>query len=70
MKVFKIRKVKMITIQNIINNIINNYYLIYNNIEDVDKVFFNIQAIIQRKLTVSEKNILYKDYINKIILKK
>ena len=54
----------------LINNIINNYYFIYNNIEDVDKMFFNIQAIIQRKLTVSEKNILYKDYINKIILKK
>ena len=54
----------------LINNIINNYYLIYNNIEDIDKMFFNIQAIIQRKLTVNEKNILYKDYINKIIFKK
>ena len=51
-------------------NIINNCKLIYNNIEDIDKIFDKIQKVIQRKLTINEENLLYKEYINKVICKK
>ena len=63
----KIRNNKII---DIFYNIINNYKLIYNNIEDIDKIFDKIQKVIQRKLTINEENLLYKEYINKVICKK
>ncbi len=69
-KVVKKIKSKNSPTVEIIDDIINNYKLIYNNIEEVDKVFYHIQKIIQRALTIKEKNTLYKYYINKIIIKK
>jgi hypothetical protein len=63
-------KTKNNTITEIVDEIINNYNIIYNNIEEADKMFYQIQKIIQRKLTIEEKNDLYKYYINKIISKK
>jgi hypothetical protein len=63
-------KTKNNTITEIVDEIINNYNIIYNNIEEADKMFYHIQKIIQRTLTINEKNMLYKYYINKIIIKK
>ena len=45
----------------------------YNNIGDeheIEEMFYNIQQIINRKLTPYEKNNLYKEYINSIIYMK
>ena len=63
-------KCKNIKIIDIFNNVISDCNLAYNNIEEIDKVFYFIQKIIQRKLTIIEKNILYKEYINKVIINK
>ena len=49
------------------NNFINNIKLEYNDIEEIDNSFYNIQKLIQKKLTIYEKNLLYKKYINNII---
>ena len=68
--ILKNTKNKNYNIIDIFNNIINNYKLISNNGEDINKYFYYIQKIIQRKLTINEKNILYKEYINKVICKK
>ena len=57
----------IIDILNIINN---NYKLICNKCEDINQFFYNIQKIIQRKLTLKEENILYKEYINKFVCNK
>ena len=46
-KVVKKIKTKNSPTVEIIDDIINNYKLIYNNIEEVDKVFYHIQKIIQ-----------------------
>jgi hypothetical protein len=62
-------KNKEIKIIDIFNNVINSFKQIYKNIDEVEKVFYYIQKIIQRKLNVYEKNLLYKEYINKIIYK-
>jgi hypothetical protein len=63
-------KNKEIKIIDIFNNVINSFKQIYKNIDEVEKVFYYIQKIIQRKLNVYEKNLLYKEYINKIIYNK
>ncbi len=63
-------KTKNNSIKEIFDDIINNYNIIYNNIEGVDKIFYLIQKIIQRKLSTDEKNYLYKYYIDNIISKK
>ena len=51
-------------------NIINNCKFFDNNNEDVEKLFYQIQKIIQRKLNINEKNLIYKEYINKNICNK
>ena len=51
-------------------NIINNCKLFDNNNEDIEKLFYQIQKIIQRKLNINEKNLIYKEYINKNICNK
>jgi len=63
-------KSKDIKIIEIFNNVINSFKMVYKNIDEVEKVFYYIQKIIQRKLSVYEKNLLYKEYINKIIYNK
>ena len=63
----KVRNNKII---DIFYNIINNCKLIYNNIEDIDKIFDIIQKVIQRNLTINDENLLYKEYINKVICNK
>ena len=63
-------KNKEIKIIDIFNNVINSFKQIYKNIDEVEKVFYYIQKIIQRKLNIYEKNLLYKEYINKIIYNK
>ena len=67
LQISKIRNNKII---DIFYSIINNCKLIYNNIEDIDKIFDKIQKVIQRKLTINEENLLYKEYINKVICNK
>ena len=61
------QKSKDIKIIDIFNNVINSFKIVYKNIEEVEKIFYYIQKIIQRKLNIYEKNLLYKEYINKII---
>ena len=63
-------KSKDIKIIDIFNSVISSFKTIYKNIDEVEKVFYYIQKIIQRKLNVYEKNLLYKEYINKIIYNK
>ena len=63
-------KCKNIKIIDIFNSVINNFKLVYKNADEVEKIFYYIQKIIQRKLNVYEKNLLYKEYINKIIYNK
>ena len=48
-------------------NTIVEYFDIIGNDKDIDEMFYNIQKVIKRKLTSSEKNLLYKEYINSII---
>ena len=60
-------KCKNIKIIDIFNSVINNFKLVYKNVDEVEKIFYYIQKLIQRKLNVYEKNLLYKEYINKII---
>ena len=54
----------------IFNNVINNCNLINNKIEDIEQIFDLIRKLIKRNLTIDEKNILYKEYINRVICKK
>ena len=63
-------KSKDIKIIDIFNNVINSFKMVYKNIDEVEKIFYYIQKIIQRKLNIYEKNLLYKEYINKIIYNK
>ena len=63
-------KCKNIKIIDIFNSVINNFKLVYKNVDEVEKIFYYIQKIIQRKLNVYERNLLYKEYINKIIYNK
>ena len=37
------------------------------NEKEMEEMFYNVQQVIKRKLTPYEKNLLYKEYINKII---
>jgi hypothetical protein len=54
----------------IFKTIINKSKLFDNNLDDLDKIFYQIQKIIKRNLTINEKNLLYKEYINKVICNK
>ena len=54
----------------IFKTIINKSKLFDNNSDDLDKIFYQIQKIIKRNLTINEKNLLYKEYINKVICNK
>ena len=63
-------KCKNIKVNDIFNSVINNFKMVYKNADEVEKIFYYIQKIIQRKLNVYEKNLLYKEYINKIIYNK
>ena len=57
-------------ILDIFNCLINNCKLINNNVEDINIIFELIRKLIQRNLTINEKNIIYKEYINEVIYKK
>ena len=67
-----IQKKKFINNQiiDIFKIIINKSKLFDNNLDDLDKIFYQIQKIIKRNLTINEKNLLYKEYINKVICNK
>ena len=60
-------KIENNKILDIFNNVIDNCKLINNNIEDNNNIFSKIQNVIKRKLTINEENLLYKEYINKVI---
>ena len=54
----------------IFNTIIKNCKLVDNGVDDICKIFGQIEKVIQRNLTINEENLIYKEYINKIICKK
>ena len=54
----------------IFNSIIKNCKLVDNGVDDICKIFGQIEKVIQRNLTINEENLIYKEYINKIICKK
>ena len=54
----------------IFNTIIKNCRLVDNGVDDICKIFGQIEKVIQRNLTINEENLIYKEYINKIICKK
>ena len=54
----------------IFNSIIKNCKLVDNGVDDICKIFGQIEKVIKRNLTINEENLIYKEYINKIICKK
>ena len=58
---FKIKK-----IIGLFNSMVECFDLIGNE-KEMEEMFYNVQQVIKRKLTPYEKNLLYKEYINKII---
>ena len=54
----------------IFNTIIKNCKLVDNGVDDICKIFGQLEKVIQRNLTINEENLIYKEYINKIICKK
>ncbi len=54
----------------IFNTIIKNCKLVDNGVDDICKIFGQIEKVIKRNLTINEENLIYKEYINKIICKK
>ena len=54
----------------IFNTIIKNCRLVDNGVDDICKIFGQIEKVIKRNLTINEENLIYKEYINKIICKK
>ena len=59
---YKIKK-----IIGLFNTIVENFDNI-NKQPDINELFYQIQKLIHNKLTKYEKNLLYKEFINSIIL--
>ena len=57
-------------VTDIFTDVINNCKLINQNFLDIKEIIYTVQKCIQRSLTINEKNILYKEYINRYIFNK